>query len=110
MKRVICYALIYIPAMLILIGIMWVIAYKWMPVRWTPRILKRTIENTECPDYDNTQIWTSIEDISPLLIRAVLFTEDQRFYSHNGFDVTELRQMRNEHLLYGKASKHTTLS
>lgn len=36
--------------------------------------------------------WRSINDISPLLIRAVLASEDQRFMSHKGFDFEEMNQ------------------
>ncbi|MFC1493892.1 monofunctional biosynthetic peptidoglycan transglycosylase [Thermodesulfobacteriota bacterium] len=36
--------------------------------------------------------WRSLKDISPLLIKAVLASEDQRFMSHNGFDFREINQ------------------
>ena len=65
-------------------------------------MLKRTIENAANQDYRNRQAWTSKENISPVLIDAILLTEDQRFYSHNGFDFQELRKMKKEHLTNGK--------
>jgi len=36
--------------------------------------------------------WRSLKDLSPLLVRAVLASEDQRFMSHNGFDFKEMNQ------------------
>ena len=102
MKRIIDYIFIYIPVTLIAISLIWVLAYRWMPIRWTPLMLKRTIENAANQDYRNRQAWTSKENISPVLIDAILLTEDQRFYSHNGFDFQELRKMKKEHLTNGK--------
>lgn len=34
--------------------------------------------------------WTDLKDVSPALIRAVLKSEDQKFYSHNGADFKAL--------------------
>ena len=102
MKRIIDYIFIYIPVTLIAISLIWVLAYRWMPIRWTPLMLKRTIENAANQDYRNRQAWTSKENINPVLIDAILLTEDQRFYSHNGFDFQELRKMKKEHLTNGK--------
>lgn len=102
MKRIIDYIFIYIPVTLIAISLIWVLAYRWMPIRWTPLMLKRTIENAANQDYRNRQAWTSKENISPVLIDAILLTEDQRFYSHKGFDFHELRKMKKEHLANGK--------
>lgn len=31
--------------------------------------------------------WTSLKDISPALIQAVIFSEDKRFYKHKGIDL-----------------------
>lgn len=102
MKRIIDYIFIYIPVTLIAISLIWVLAYRWMPIRWTPLMLKRTIENAANQDYRNRQVWSSKENISPVLIEAILLTEDQRFYSHKGFDFYELRKMKKEHLTNGK--------
>ena len=41
--------------------------------------------------------WVSLENISPELIKAVIATEDQRFYSHHGFDWRELDLMLKRH-------------
>ena len=85
--------LIYLPCLFLVGSFSWVMAYKFVPVRWTPLMLKRQIENASQDDYRRQQIWVSKEDISPLLIDAVLLAEDQRFYQHKGFDVIELKSM-----------------
>lgn len=36
--------------------------------------------------------WLELKEISPHLKRAVLAAEDQRFFSHHGFDFTEISQ------------------
>lgn len=102
MKRLFEIVGIYIPALFLALSISWVLAYRWLPVRWTPLMLIRTIENTDTADYSNRQIWTPKTNISPTLVEAILLTEDQRFYSHNGFDVYELRKMKKEHITNGK--------
>jgi monofunctional biosynthetic peptidoglycan transglycosylase len=76
--------------------------YKWVPVKWTPLMLKRTIENVGNKDYRNKQVWTDIEEISPKMIQAVLASEDGRFLEHHGFDFKELKKMKRDHDYYGK--------
>ncbi len=39
------------------------------------------------------RIWTPISQISPTLVRTVVASEDTRFCSHNGIDITEMRRM-----------------
>ena len=88
--------------MFLLLSISWVLAYKWLPVIWTPLMLIRTIENHNNDEYTNRQIWVSLNEIDPILVESILCAEDQRFYSHNGFDIVELRKMKEEHFLNGK--------
>ena len=74
MRRLIDIIFVYIPVMLDLVSLIWVSAYRWLPVRWTPLMLKRTIENAGSPDYRNTQIWISKDEIDPVLTEAILLT------------------------------------
>lgn len=103
MRRIIEILLIYIPAVFLIFSFSGVFLYKWMPVRWTPLMLVRYIENCDREDYLNTQNWIDIEDISPILIEAIIVAEDQRFYTHNGFDFTELSRMKKDYDYYGKS-------
>ena len=102
MKRLRDILFIYIPAGFLLLSLTWVLAYRWLPVKWTPLMLVRTIENREKEGYSNKQNWVSLDNISPAIIEAILMAEDQRFFSHNGFDWIELAKMKGEHDSQGK--------
>ena len=80
----------------------WVLLYKWAPVKCTPLMLKRTVQNIGEKDYKNTRTWVDLEDISPVMVRAVMASEDGRFMEHWGFDLKELIKMKKEHKSKGK--------
>ena len=80
----------------------WVLLYKWAPVKWTPLMLKRTVQNIDEKGYKNTRTWVDLEDISPVMVRAVMASEDGRFMEHWGFDLKELIKMKKEHKSKGK--------
>lgn len=102
MKRIIEIMLIYIPAAFLIISFSLVLLYKWMPVRWTPLMMVRYIENYNQKGYVNTQNWIDVENVSPNLIEAIIVAEDQSFYTHNGFDFAELSRMKKDYDYYGK--------
>lgn len=80
----------------------WVLLYKWTPVKWTPLMLKRTVQNIGEKGYKNTRTWVNLENISPVMVRAVMASEDGRFLEHWGFDLKELIKMKKEHKSKGK--------
>ena len=80
----------------------WVLLYKYVPVKWTPLMLKRTMQNIGEKDYKNTRTWVELENISPVMVRAVMASEDGRFMEHWGFDIKELIKMNKEHKAKGK--------
>ena len=86
----------------VVLSILWVVLYKYLPVKWTPLMLKRYVENVENEGYANRCTWIDLEDISPVMVRAVIASEDGRFTEHHGFDLTELRNMYREHKESGK--------
>ena len=102
MKRLRDLLLIYIPAVFLVLSFSLVLAYRWLPVKWTPLMLVRTMENRETEGYVNKQNWVSLDNVSPAIIDAILVSEDQRFFSHNGFDWIELAKMKGEHDKFGK--------
>lgn len=102
MRRIAEIALIYVPSMFLFFSVSWVLAYKWLPVRWTPLMLIRTIENHNNDEYTNRQIWVTLNEIDPILVESILCAEDQRFYSHSGFDWLELRKMKSDYDHFGK--------
>ena len=65
-------------------------------------MLKRTVQNIGVKDYKNARTWVDIENISPVMVRAVMASEDGRFMEHWGFDIKELIKMNKEHHTKGK--------
>lgn len=102
MKRLLDIFLIYIPTAFLLLSLSLVLTYQWLPIKWTPLILVRTIENRDREGYENKQNWVPLGNISPTLVASVLMAEDQRFFSHKGFDWVELTKMKGEHVSQGK--------
>lgn len=94
--------LLYIPAVFLLLSLSWVLMYRWIPVKWTPLMLVRTIENREVEGYENKQNWVSLESVNCFLVESILMAEDQRFFYHNGFDWVELAKMKGEYDKQGK--------
>lgn len=85
----------------ITISVSIVILLRWVPVRYTPVMLKRAFQFRNDRNYHPELEWVSLEEISPELIKAVLASEDQRFYTHHGFDWRELGIMFKAHNLEG---------
>ena len=74
------------------ISILLVIAFRWIPVPFTPLMLIRSIENK----IDNKEMkcehdWVPIEDISINMQKAVIASEDGTFLNHNGFDLKAMK-------------------
>ena len=85
------------PFWFILASIALVSLLRWVPVRYTPVMLKRAFQFRSEENYHSCQEWVSLENISPELIKAVILAEDQKFYSHHGFDWDELDAMWKAH-------------
>lgn len=102
MKKYCAIILIYIPTAFLLLSLSWVLSYRWLPVKWTPLMLVRAIENRDNKEYENKQNWVSIENVNQVLFESILMSEDQRFFSHRGFDRVELAKMKGEHKYQGK--------
>jgi monofunctional biosynthetic peptidoglycan transglycosylase len=86
-----------IPVWFILASLAVVTLLRWVPVRYTPVMLKRVFQFREDASYRTEQEWVSLEDISPELIKAVILSEDQNFYFHHGFDWAEINAMWKSH-------------
>ena len=89
--------LVRIPFWFILVSIALVTLLRWVPVRYTPVMLKRAFQFRQEPGYRSEQEWVSLENISPELIKAVVLAEDQKFWRHHGFDWDEMRAMWRSH-------------
>ena len=84
-----------------------VLLFKFVPVPFTPLMLLRHIEaRQEGRQLDIQHQWTSLEDISPDLIAAVIDYEDAKFYEHRGFDWDAIsyayeQNQRYDRIVYG---------
>ena len=93
--------LVRIPLLFIALSLALVLLLRYVPVIYTPLMLKRTSENRKVETYETRHTWVSLDKISPQLAKAVVLTEDQKFYDHHGFDWDEIRKMRDDHMNKG---------
>lgn len=100
-KRIISILLVYVPAGAVLASVILVIVFKWVPILYTPLMMKRSIHSIGNPTINVRYKWTPIEDISDDMIYAVIAAEDQKFYFHKGFDFEEMKRMKDEHMFDG---------
>lgn len=66
----------------LVLSVLPVITYRYIPVPITPLMIIRHAKNS-APLYHK---WTPIEQISPYLVQAVVTSEDNLFLTHKGFD------------------------
>lgn len=101
-KRLCRFILVKVPIGFLVISLSWVLLYKVVPVTWTPLMLKRSIENIDLKGYRNHRTWVNLDEIAPVMVRAVIASEDSRFMEHWGFDFQELVKMKDDHKKNGK--------
>ena len=90
------------PLALVALSVLWVALLKYVPVFFTPLMVKRAVEYREDKDFHTSHRWVPIEKISTNLIKASIASEDNRFVEHNGFDTKELEKMYRQHVKTGK--------
>ncbi|KJD36670.1 peptidoglycan transglycosylase [Tamlana sedimentorum] len=85
----------------VVISVFWVFMYRYIPVYFTPLMGIRYFKNT-----NKTQTfkhkWVGLKEISLHLQKAVICSEDQKFISHNGFDMEAIEKAYQNN----KTSKH----
>lgn len=83
-------------------SIAWVALTKFIPVAYTPFMLKRSIEyKMDGKDYEFRKDWVSINKISKNMPQAVVASEDNLFLQHHGFDWKSI-EMARKHNAKGK--------
>ena len=75
----------------VVITVLWVVLYRYMPVYYTPLMAIRYFENNEKSSTFKHD-WVNIEDISIHLQKAVICSEDQKFLTHKGFDIEAIEK------------------
>ena len=91
------WTLVRIPFWFIVVSLVWVTLLKWVPVRVTPLMLRRSVEFVKVDGFHTRQYWKPMKEISREMRIAVIASEDNRFVEHDGFDRKELAKMWKEH-------------
>lgn len=76
----------------LIISILSVLLFKWIPVPFTPLMISRTIaQKIEGKTIICKHTWTPIDSMSTNLQKAVISSEDGTFLEHNGFDFKAMK-------------------
>jgi len=75
---------------LFLFSILLVLVLKWLPIWYTPVMLLRSFNHIGDDNFQTRKEWVSIEQISKEQIKAVVSSEDNRFFTHFGFDFEQI--------------------
>lgn len=81
----------------IVLSVVSVIIFRWVPVPITPLMLIRGVEQKM--DGENFKLkhdWVSLDEISPKLQLAVVCSEDQNYLKHFGFDFKAIEKALKE--------------
>lgn len=74
-----------------------VVAYKFVPVYYTPLMLARQVEQFRADKPVKIRHeWVPLEKIAQPLVQAVVASEDNLFLEHNGFDFDQIEKAREE--------------
>jgi len=96
---------------LFVLSILWVLVLKWVRPVATPLMLIRAKELREDgikPTIDYR--WVPYSEISPELAKAVVASEDNLFFDHDGFDRKAIRQAIEESKAGGRRRGASTIS
>jgi monofunctional biosynthetic peptidoglycan transglycosylase len=89
-----------------------VMTLRWLPVPTSAFMLYRHFEDVSGQQtfkpirYD----WISYDGISPYAAKAVIASEDQKFYSHSGFDLESIEKAMKTYAKGGKLRGASTIS
>ncbi len=78
-----------------------VAVYRFVPVKYTPLMFIRAAspkgnEKQQARERNWEHDWVSIDEMSQWMPRAVIASEDGRFYQHHGFDTIEIERAIEE--------------
>lgn len=80
-------------AWFLVLSVLLVILYRFLPVPFTPLMVVRAVENIKNDrELEFSHDWVSIENISPNMQKAVIASEDATFLDHRGFDFEAMQK------------------
>ena len=91
-RRFLLLVLVKIPLAFIVLTFLWVLLLKWIPPVATPLMVQRAVEYRADKDFHTHYKWVSYDKISPELAKAVIASEDNLFFEHDGFDRKAIKQ------------------
>jgi monofunctional biosynthetic peptidoglycan transglycosylase len=95
----------------LILSIVSVIFFRWVPVPLTPLMLIRCVEQkSDGKEMRLKHDWVSLEEISPKLQLAVVCSEDQNYLKHFGFDWGAIEKARKSNEKGGKIRGASTIS
>lgn len=78
-------------------SILAVVAYKYIPVYYTPLMLTRLYDQyKEGKPWKLNHTWVPLSQIAQPLVQAVVASEDNLYLDHNGFDIEQIQKARDE--------------
>lgn len=89
-------------AAFIVLTLVLVVAFKWLPVPVTATMIM--------DGNGITKDWESLDNIDRNLVSAVIASEDQRFCQHAGFDTEAIEQAMRENMEGGKIRGGSSIS
>ncbi len=79
----------------VILSVVSVIIFRWLPIPLTPLMLIRCVEQkSDGKKMTLKHDWVSLEEISPKLQLAVVCSEDQNYLKHYGFDWGAIKKAR----------------
>jgi len=72
----------------VLLSLLLVLPWRWLPPPTSSFMLQYWVSESTAPNHQ----WIRYEEIAPIMALAVIAGEDQRFPTHKGFDLHEIRQ------------------
>ncbi|GLB48021.1 monofunctional biosynthetic peptidoglycan transglycosylase [Neptunitalea lumnitzerae] len=94
----------------IVITVLWVTAYRFLPVPYTPLMAIRAYENKDDDQFEIKHDWVPRKYIAPSMELAVVCSEDQNFLKHHGFDFGAIEKAMEHNKKSKKVRGASTIS
>ena len=93
------------------LSLVWVVLLRWVPVVYTPLMLRRAAEAViEGRDVNFERQWVSLDNVSSKYISACLASEDNLFATHHGFSERAIKAAWEHNKKGGKLRGGSTIS
>jgi monofunctional biosynthetic peptidoglycan transglycosylase len=88
-----------------------VLIFRFVNPPTTPLMWIRWVESGAQQNYSRSlNTWVSLEKISPNILKAVIGAEDQKFFTHNGFDWLAIEYAIQTNFMTGRKTGASTIS